>query len=183
MTRGFKGPHSEKTKKLISQKNKGRHFSPANEFKKGCIPWNKGLKRRGLKYAYHNNSKTKFKPGNRPKNWLPVGTVTIRLDSGKNNMPYHWIKIAEPTKWMPLARLIWKLTRGREIPQGFIIYHLDGITLNDSPENLACIPRSLHIKFLKLDHETFEINRIINTRIAQKNRWQKYRQQLALGIT
>ena len=173
-------PHTEKTKRIINLKLMGRHSSPATEFKKGLIPWNKGFKRRGLQYAYHNNSSTKFKPGHRPKNSLSIGTITIRIDN--TGKPYHSIKVAEPKKWEYLSRHVWEATRGRQIPQGFIIYHLDGISLNDSQENLTCVPRSIHIAFCKMDIEDFELNRIKNTSIALKRRWQEHRGRLAQGV-
>ena len=172
-------PHIEKTKRIISLKLMGRHSSPATEFKKGNVPWNKGFKRRGRQYAYHNSSSAKFKPGHRPKNSLPVGTITIRIDN--NDKPYHAIKVAEPRKWEYLSRHVWEATRGRQIPQGFIVYHMDGISLNDSQENLICVPRSIHIAFCKMDIEDFEPNRIRNTSIASKRRWQEYRERLAQG--
>jgi len=172
--------HTERTKKIISLKLKGRHCSPATEFKKGNIPWNKGFKRRGLLYAYHNNSSAKFKPGHRPKNSLPVGTITIRIDT--NGKAYHHIKVAEPKKWEYLARHVWEATRGRKIPQGFVVYHLDGISLNDSQDNLTCVPRSIHIAFCKIDIKDFEVKRIRNTSIALKRRWQEHREKIAQGV-
>lgn len=160
MGKGFHGHHSEKTKEILRLANLGKHFSPATEFKKGSVPWNKGYKRRGLRYAYHTKpNEGKFKPGNRPKNWLPVGTITIRFDTTTGN-PYHLIKIAEPKSWQYLARHVWEETRGREIPPGFLIYHMDGISLNDDPENLICITRPIHINFCKMDIEDFESKRI-----------------------
>ena len=173
-------PHNQKTKRIISLKLKGRRCSPATEFKKGNIPWNKGLKRRGLQYAYHNKSETKFKPGHRPKNWLPVSTIIIRIDT--TGKAYHLIKVAEPKKWEYLSRHVWEATRGREIPSGFIIYHLDGISLNDSQENLICVSRSIHIAFCKIDIEDFESRKIRNVSIASKRRWREYRERLAQGV-
>ena len=35
-------PHLEETKKIISEKNKGKHFSVNTEFKKGCVSFMKG---------------------------------------------------------------------------------------------------------------------------------------------
>jgi len=163
--RGFSGPHSEATKKILSMKNKGKRFSPATEFRAGHIPWNKGLKRIRV------SRPTEFKRGHRPANWKPVGTIVIRPES--NGTLTRRIKVADPNKWEQYARYLWKKTKGRGIPPGFIIYHLDGNSLNDAPENLICIPRSIHIKWLKADLEGFEAKRIKNTSMAQKKRWQK----------
>ena len=152
MARGFHGHHGERTKKLLSLKNKGKHSSPATEFKKGSVPWNKGI-------SYRHRNKGQFKRGNQPKNWLPVGSVRIRFDA-RTGKPYHLIKIAEPKKWQYLSRHVWENSKGREIPRGLVIYHLDGISLNDDPDNLVCITRALHIIFCKIDIEGFELNRI-----------------------
>ncbi len=160
MARGFHGHHSERTKMLCRLANLGKHSSPATEFKKGNVPWNKGLKRRALCYAYHTKPNAgKFKPGNRPKNWLPVGTITIRIDTTTGN-PHHLIKIKEPRTWQYLSRHVWEHTRKREILPGFVIYHMDGISLNDDPVNLVHIPRAIHINYCKMDIEEFELNRI-----------------------
>lgn len=169
--------HSERTKKEISEKLKGKHCSFSTEFKKGCIPWNKGLKRKGLKYAYHNSSRTKFHKGNLPVNWKQVGTITTRVDN--RGVRVRFIKIAEPNKWEYYSRYIWEQTRQREIPNGFIIYHQDGNSLNDAPNNLICIPRSLLPKFQEVDIKGFRTKGIYNAKIALKKRWQNYREQVA----
>lgn len=176
----MKGPHTEKTKLLLSLKNKGKHASPATEFKKGNVPWNKGLKRRGLRYAYHNSSKTKFKPGHRPKNWLPVGTITVRIDN--RNVKVRFIKLEESRRWEYFSRYVWRQTRGRDIPEGFIVYHMDGDSLNDDPRNLACVPRPIHINFLRIDIKDFESKRMKNCTRAVNRRWEEYRHEQATMI-
>jgi len=44
MTKFYKTNEGKKIKKMVSKKLKGSHVSPRTEFKKGLIPWNKGLK-------------------------------------------------------------------------------------------------------------------------------------------
>lgn len=41
--KGHYVPHSEKTRKILSEKNKGKRSSPDTEFKNGQKPWNKGI--------------------------------------------------------------------------------------------------------------------------------------------
>lgn len=41
--KGKHGIYSEETRKRMGIANKGKHRSPATEFKKGLIPWNKGI--------------------------------------------------------------------------------------------------------------------------------------------
>lgn len=43
-TGGIHYSHTEETKKHLSEIHKGKHHSPKTEFKKGCIPLNKGKK-------------------------------------------------------------------------------------------------------------------------------------------
>lgn len=167
-------------KARISQKLKGRRCSPATEFKKGCVPWNKGLKRKGLQYFYHNSSETKFKPGHKPWNWKPVGTITIRIDN--RGKPVRHIKIAEPHKWIHYSRYIWEETRQRSILKGHIIYHQDGNQLNDNPENLICVPRALSINFQRIDIKDMEKKRFKNCRKVLLKRWEIYRQKKAQGV-
>jgi len=159
------------TKKKLSDFMMGRHISPTTEFKSGCVPWNKGIKRKGFRYAYHSSSNTKFKPGSRPWNWKPVGTVLIKFDN-KTYEARHWIKVAEPNKWRCLAWEVWEFKTGRTRPKDCVIYHLNGIQLDDSPENLVCIPRSVAIKYMQIDHP--EENKERLRKIREENPLRKY---------
>jgi len=164
-----KGQHLIKSvKKRISQKLKGRHSSVSTEFKAGQIPWNKGMK--GI---YRSESSTKYKKRHKPHNWKPVGTISIRCDHRKE--PVKFIKIAEPKKWEYYSRYIWIKTRKREIPKGFIIYHQDGNSLNDNPDNLICVPRSIHIIWLGIDIKNFKKKARESASLALIKRWVELR--------
>ena len=165
----------EHVKEKIRNTMRGRHCSPETEFKKGIVPWNKGLKRNGLRYAYHTTSRTKFKKGYRPLTWKPVGTITIRARRGSSKARVRFIKVAEPNVWIQYSRYIWERTRGRKIPRGFVIYHQDGDSLNDDPENLVCISRAIHIKFQEIDIPGFRSKRLAATAVALKKRWEEHR--------
>jgi len=70
----FKGKkHSEKTIKIISQKNKGKHYSANTEFKKGVQVWNKDTK--GMMPPVWNKGK-EFKAIQKEKHWNWQGGVT-----------------------------------------------------------------------------------------------------------
>jgi|GEM_PF-2734094 len=143
-----------------------------------CPPWNKGLGRTrkdihsrarlNIGYFYHSSSSTKFKRGNRPWNWLPVGSIRIRVhEKGRKN---RWIKIAEPNIWESYPRYLWKQKTDRKIPRGFKIYHDDRNSLNDAPRNLVCLPRSLYFKWLRGDIKNFELRRIRGIKKSYKRR-------------
>ena len=109
---------------------KGERRSPATEFKKGQISWNKGKKGIRLSIA------TEFKLGQKPVNTQPTGTIIMRSDG------YLWKKIAEtvPARfgWKQVHRLNWEQAHG-EIPAGNKIIFLDGDRNNCDISNLMMI--------------------------------------------
>ncbi len=110
--------------------------SNTTSFTKGMIPWNKGKK--GIRLS----RQTEFKKGQRSANWLPVGTITIRIDkSGKRR---RWIK-RYPKTWIEYARFIW-IQNNQNISVGFLIHHIDHDTLNDKIDNLAMVTRKEHME-------------------------------------
>ena len=123
---------------------KGNTYAVGNKpnktaFKSGTAPWNKNVK------GIHLSPETEFKKGQRPINWLPVGTITKR----KNERETHtrqFIKIDEPNKWEEYAKYVWNNQYGSLI-KGDVIYHINGDTLDDRIENLIALPRKDHPKF------------------------------------
>ena len=101
-------------------------------FKKGLTPWNKNKK--GLNMGV---SSTRFSRGQKPKNWKPEGTITIR--SKNEGEKYKYIK--NDGVWVLLHRLVWQ-QHGREIPPGMVIRFKDGDSMNCDIENLELISRS-----------------------------------------
>ena len=55
------------------------------------------------------SNRTSFKKGNRPKNYLPVGSESIDVDG------YVKVKIQDPSKWELKHRIIWSERFG-EVP-------------------------------------------------------------------
>lgn len=169
------GQQTDRMKEILSRRNKGKHFSPGTEFKKGQIPWNKGLK--GIRLS----RKSEFKRGHRPQNWKPVGTITIRTEGKKNpNKTFRkvrWIKITEPNIWVPYSRYVVMKKRKREIPKGMIVLHQDYDSLNDDAQNLLLITRDLHIKFLKIDNIINEEERRKQTSTGLFKYWDEKRKE------
>lgn len=97
-------------------------------FKKGNIPVNKGTK--GLTGA----NKTSFKKGNKPHNYLPIGTEKIKNDG------YVWVKINDPNKWKQKHVLIWEKHNGPK-PKGSAILFGDGYRYNFDIDNLILVTR------------------------------------------
>ncbi|MGM0776935.1 MAG: HNH endonuclease signature motif containing protein [Bacillota bacterium] len=103
-------------------------------FKKGCTPVNKGTK--GL-YNVGGNS-TSFKPGQKPKNYVPVGSERIDTDG------YTLIKVQDEgpwhKRWKHKHKILWEEANG-PIPKGHCLIFLDRNKQNLSLDNLQLITK------------------------------------------
>lgn len=110
--------------------NHGKRVSPATEFKKGHKSWNKNTK--GLTSA----NRTSFKPGQKPPNTHPIGTIMMREDG------YVYIKVKEmkPSRfgWKALHILNWE-KENEPVPKGHKLLFLDGNHTNCDVSNLMLI--------------------------------------------
>lgn len=131
-------------KKLHSEIRKGKHYSPATEFKKG-----------------NPAPKTAFKKGN--KFWLNKKRPNI---SNKNNpnwkggiqrsngrifilMPIH--PFATKAGYIRHSRLIMEKHLGRYLKPEEVVHHINGIKNDDRIENLQLfVNRSEHARFHRL---------------------------------
>lgn len=104
----------------------------SGEFKKGCVPHNKGKKM--PKEVYEKAKHTMFSKGNIPVNHRPVGSERISKDG------YVEVKVEEPNKWKLKQRIVYEELKGR-IPEGSTIIFLDGNKLNFDINNLKCVSR------------------------------------------
>ena len=98
-------------------------------FKKGSIPWNKGLK------GYMGANKTSFKKGTIPPNQVPIGTESITKGG------YIKVKVGEPNKWKLKQRYIYEQHYG-EIPNNYNIIFADGNIMNFDIDNLIAVSKS-----------------------------------------
>lgn len=116
------------------QFKKGQRRSPATEFKKGGVPWNKG------KYCRWS-PETEFKDGHIPANTRPMYAKRIVTEGKRCKRKACQIKVHEKGRWEYLARYVWTQA-GNTVPKGYVMYHKDGNGLNDELSNLECISRS-----------------------------------------
>ena len=119
---------AEKIKSLLSRK-KIHTGTKGCLYKKGSVPWNKGV------YGYMEANKTSFKKGHKPKNWKPIGSERIDTEG------YTLIKIAEPRKWALKHRIIWEEHYKKKVPRDCVIIFADGDKSNFNIENLICVSR------------------------------------------
>jgi hypothetical protein len=77
---------------------------------------------------------TSFKKGNRPHNWMPVGSERVNGDD------YIDVKVAEPNVWVYKQRLIFEAAHG-PIPDGHCVIFKDGDNRNFDISNLVLVDR------------------------------------------
>jgi hypothetical protein len=108
--------------------------SVANRFQKGCATWNKGMK--GLDIG---GKETRFKPGNFPQTWKPIGSERIDSDG------YVYRKVSDTRNkkvdWVMVHVLLWEQHNG-PVPAGCAVVFKDGDKKNIDIENLECITRA-----------------------------------------
>lgn len=106
------------------------HSGLTGRFEKGQTPHNKGKK-----YPNMPKNSGQFKKGNRPPNYVPVGTINYTTDG------YPKEKIGEPNQWVLKHRKVWEDHHG-SIPKGYSIVFLDGDKTNYDISNLACLSKN-----------------------------------------
>ena len=106
--------------------------SPASEFKKGQIPWNKGMKG----WCAPGSEATQFKKGHIPHQHRPIGSEIIGSDG------YTWVKIEEPNVRREKHRIIYEQYHG-PIPEGHIVLFADRNKKNFDIDNLMLVSRRM----------------------------------------
>jgi hypothetical protein len=99
------------------------------QFIKGFIPWNK--EKKGL----HLSEESEFKKGELVGEIHPSWKGGVQMS--KNDCVHLW---SGANKRIRRPKAIWELHNGT-LPDGYIIYHLDGNKHNDHISNLKAITR------------------------------------------
>ena len=113
----------------------GHRHKSTSRFKSGHQPWNKDLK------GIHLSPETEFQPGRENDKSLPFGAVTIRND--KAGSARAWVKT--PDGWLPRSQAVYIAKHGA-IPEGHVVHHIDGDSLNDRPSNLMAVTPADHAR-------------------------------------
>lgn len=102
-----------------------------HQFKKGHEPFNKGMKG----WSATGTEATRFKKGQKPPNYRPVGYMRITPDG------YTEIKMEEGMqKFKLLHRVVWERLNGK-IPHGMNLVFLDGDKQNIDITNLSLVTK------------------------------------------
>ena len=114
----------------------------SGSFKKGHVPWNKGLK------VCFGARKTSFKKGHLPANSKVIYSERLSKEG------YIEIKVGL-NRWISKHRYIWEQHYKKEVPKGKVVIFLDGNNRNFEIENLKLISRgALLILNLRYKHIT-----------------------------
>ncbi len=120
-------------------------------FRKGQTPWNKG---RHFDSG-GRSAETRFKPGQKPHTWVPVGSTRVTKDGLLQR------KVTDtgctPRDWKSEHLLVWEKHHRRPVPKGHIVRFRDGDRRNFAPENLVLVSR--------------RENAVINRHLAQGDRF------------
>jgi hypothetical protein len=116
------------------------------------------------RYRLENNIRKDCGCLRKSANKVRPGTITVRKTK---KIPRRWIKIAEPSKWILYAKYIYIQHNGN-IPNGGIIHHIDGDTLNDNINNLKLVTRKEHC----ITHNLHKLGNVaVSKKIWKKNKY------------
>jgi hypothetical protein len=111
---------------------RGDNIGAAYRFKPGQAVWNKGMK--GL--YIEGCQATQFKPGQKPGNWMPIGSHRLSKEGYKQR------KMTDtgypPHDWVAVHILLWVEHNG-PVPPGHRIAFKDRNKQNIVIENLECV--------------------------------------------
>jgi hypothetical protein len=120
----------------------GRHNvgGVSTRFAKGQVPWNKGTHF----VSGGRSAETRFKPGQKPRSWLPVGSYRIVPD-GILELKVNDLPGPNHIRWHPVHRLVWIKAHGPVPPGHLVVFKpgrrtsvLEEITL----DRIECISRA-----------------------------------------
>jgi hypothetical protein len=152
----------EKSPEFLSSPDAGRiqpgeRRGTSGEFAKGHQPWNTGLK--GWT-AGGQAEQTRFRSGNRPHNWKPIGSERITHDG------YVQRKMTDtgypPRDWRGVHILMWEEHNG-PVPQGHVVVFRNGDNRDFRLENLELITKAENMRrntIHKLPKELADVCRI-----------------------
>jgi hypothetical protein len=151
---------------LIASERSSRpgHGGRAHQFKPGLVPWNKGQRY----VAGGRSEQTRFKPGNRPHTWVPVGSYRITpdgiLEVKVHDEPGEHNKVK---RWRNLAQVVWERDVG-PIPAGCIVVFRRGLRTTEpqlvTVDRLECISRADNVRRNSVHHLPPELRELVHLR-------------------
>lgn len=135
----------KKTDEFLKRQAKERAASCTTLFKKGHIPFNKGLKQTEF-MSLEQIAKcveTQFKKGGQPHVEYPDGTIRIRRE--KSGVLYAYIRLSK-AKWDLLHKVNWIKKHGKYNTRTHCLWCLTDDTTNGDPNNWELITRKENLR-------------------------------------
>lgn len=144
----------------------------AHRFTTGHQTWNKGLQ--GLDIG---GKATRFKPGNRPHTWRPIGSERVTDDGIRQR------KVSDtgypPRDWKAIHVLMWEAENG-PVPRGHIVVFKDHNRENLEIENFELVTRqelmrrnSYHTRYPKEIGLVIQLKGALQRQINKRERSEK----------
>lgn len=142
-----------------------RMIQPGNQtigvstrFRKGHVPWTQGMRWT----APGRSAESRFKPGQRPHNTLPIGAERIAdgyLQRKMTDTGY------PPRDWVCVHRLTWEAANG-PVPDGRVLAFRDGNPANIELDNLELIGRAEQMRRNTVHNLPPELVKVVQLRGA-----------------
>jgi len=130
----------------------------AHQYKKGDVPYNKGVKMPDE--VYEKVKPTMFKPGIVPHNTRPVGSIRVQEKAGE--IPYKYIKVGN-SNWHLLHRYNWEQVNGK-IDKGMVLRFKDGNTMNCEVNNLELLTQQQNMARNTMHQYPAELKEVLKLR-------------------
>lgn len=102
----------------------------------------------------------RFKKGERPKHWRPVGSETVNADGQV------MVKVGLPSVWRPKYWVLWEEANG-PLPKGARLIFADGNQHNIALDNLTLIQRPA------IGDEKIGGDGFLHIKVAEPNKWKR----------
>lgn len=167
---------TEKHVKVEAARKQAEQAHPnaiATRFQKGIIPHNKGKKM--PQWVVEKTAATQFRKGNEPHNTLYDGATSIRKDN--RGVPYRFIRVKKGV-WITYKNYIWEQHHGPIPPKHKIVF-INGDTLDERIENLACISFADMMKRNAIHNYPKPIKELLQVKKGFTRRLNKIKKQYA----
>jgi hypothetical protein len=147
------------------------HYGAATRFVRGQQPHNAGKK---MWWDPGRSVLTRFRPGQRPPTWMPVGSVRVTHEG------YLQRKLTDtgytPRDWVGLHTIKWQRYRG-PIPPGHALVFRDGDKRNVKLSNLELVSRAELMRRNSVHRLPEELKEVIRLNGVIKRTVRKYAQK------
>lgn len=160
---GLRKSHEFLASEASGRMARGDHKGRQTQFKPGLVPWNKGKHH----VAGGRSAETRFKAGQLPHTWRPVGSLRITDDG------YLQRKVTDtrypPRDWVPVHRLVWEAKHG-PVPAGHVVVFKPGrrttVEAEITPDTVELVTRGELMKRNSVHNMPKELAELIQLRGA-----------------